>query len=81
MEHALPSLPFEKDALAPHISEETFDFHHAKHHQAYVTNLNNLIKNTEYAELELEAIVRKAPSVASTTTPRKCGITAFSGTA
>ena len=40
MEHQLPQLPYAKDALAPHMSAETFDYHYAKHHQAYVTNLN-----------------------------------------
>ena len=60
MEHTLPALPYAKDALAPHISAETLEFHHGKHHQAYVTNLNNLIKGTEYENLALEAIVKKA---------------------
>ena len=62
MEHTLPALPYAKDALAPHISAETLEFHYGKHHQAYVTNLNNLIKGTEYEALDLEAIVRKAPA-------------------
>ncbi|MCB1890205.1 MAG: superoxide dismutase [Fe] [Rhodocyclaceae bacterium] len=62
MEHVLPALPYAKNALAPHISEETFDYHYGKHHQAYVTNLNNLIKGTEYESLDLEAIVKKAPA-------------------
>ena len=62
MEHQLPALPFAKDALAPHMSAETFDYHYSKHHQAYVTNLNNLIKGTEYENLDLEAIVKKAPA-------------------
>ena len=62
MEHQLPQLPFAKDALAPHMSAETFDYHYSKHHQAYVTNLNNLIKGTEYEALDLEAIVKKAPA-------------------
>ena len=62
MEHQLPALPFAKDALAPHMSAETFDYHYSKHHQAYVTNLNNLIKGTEYEDLDLEAIVKKAPA-------------------
>ena len=44
MEHTLPQLPYAMDALAPHMSKETFEYHYAKHHQAYVTNLNNLIK-------------------------------------
>jgi Fe-Mn family superoxide dismutase len=55
-------LPYAKDALAPHISAETIDFHYGKHHQTYVTNLNNLIKGTEYESLDLEAIVKKAPA-------------------
>jgi superoxide dismutase, Fe-Mn family len=62
MEHTLPPLPYAKDALTPHISAETIDFHYGKHHQAYVTNLNNLIKGTEYESLDLDAIVKKAPA-------------------
>ncbi|NMG14625.1 superoxide dismutase [Aromatoleum bremense] len=62
MEHTLPQLPYAKDALAPHISAETIEFHYGKHHQAYVTNLNNLIKGTEFENLDLEAIVKKAPA-------------------
>ena len=62
MEHTLPALPYAKDALAPHISAETMEFHYGKHHQAYVTNLNNLIKGTEYENLDLEAIIKKAPA-------------------
>jgi len=60
MEHTLPPLPYAADALAPQISKETIDFHYCKHHQTYVTNLNNLIKGTEFAELGLEEIVRKS---------------------
>ena len=62
MEHQLPQLPFAMDALAPHMSKETFEYHYAKHHNAYVVNLNNLIKGTEYENLDLEAIVKKAPA-------------------
>ncbi len=62
MEHTLPALPYAKDALVPHISAETLEFHYGKHHQAYVTNLNNLIKGTEFENLDLEAIVKKAPA-------------------
>ncbi len=62
MEHTLPALPYAKNALAPHMSEETFDYHYAKHHQAYVTNLNNLIPGTEFENLSLEDIVKKAPA-------------------
>ncbi len=60
MEHTLPALPYALDALAPHISKETLEFHYGKHHQAYVTNLNNLIKGTEFENLGLEDIVRKS---------------------
>jgi len=60
MEHTLPALPYAADALAPHISKETIDFHYGKHHQTYVTNLNNLVKGTEFADLGLEEIVRKS---------------------
>ncbi|HRP74380.1 MAG TPA: Fe-Mn family superoxide dismutase [Rhodocyclaceae bacterium] len=62
MEHTLPPLPYAKDALAPHISAETMEFHYGKHHQAYVTNLNNLVKGTEFESLDLEAIIKKAPA-------------------
>lgn len=60
MEHKLPELPYPKDALAPHISPETLDFHHGKHHNAYVTKLNELIKGTEFAEMSLEDIIKKS---------------------
>ena len=60
MEHALPALPYARNALAPHISEETLDYHYGKHHQTYVTNLNNLIKGTEFESLDLEAIIKKS---------------------
>ena len=60
MEHTLPALPYAKNALAPHISEETLDFHYGKHHQTYVTNLNNLIKGTEFENSSLEEIVKKS---------------------
>jgi len=60
MKHELPPLPYAMDALAPHISKETLDFHYGKHHQAYVTNLNNLIPNTEFDKMSLDEIVKKA---------------------
>jgi Fe-Mn family superoxide dismutase len=60
MEHTLPPLPYAIDALAPHISKETLEFHYGKHHQTYVTNLNNLIKGTEFDAMSLEDIVRKS---------------------
>lgn len=60
MEHKLPELPFAKDALLPHMSPETFDYHYAKHHQAYVTNLNNLIKGTKFEDMALEDIIKNS---------------------
>lgn len=60
MQHELPKLPYAMDALAPHISKETFEFHYGKHHQAYVTNLNSLIKGTEFENMALEDIVKKS---------------------
>jgi Fe-Mn family superoxide dismutase len=56
----LPALPYARDALAPHISAETIDYHYGKHHQAYVTNLNNLIKGTEFENMDLVAIIKKS---------------------
>jgi Fe-Mn family superoxide dismutase len=60
MVHELPALPYAMDALAPHISKETFEYHYGKHHQAYVTNLNNLIKGTEFENASLEDIIKKS---------------------
>jgi Fe-Mn family superoxide dismutase len=60
MEHTLPALPYAIDALAPHISKETLEYHYGKHHQTYVTNLNNLIKGTEFEEMSLEDIITKS---------------------
>jgi Fe-Mn family superoxide dismutase len=56
----LPALPYAADALAPYMSKETFEYHHGKHHNAYVTNLNNLVPGTEFAGMSLEDIVRKS---------------------
>jgi Fe-Mn family superoxide dismutase len=60
MTHVLPALPYAADALAPVISAETIDFHYGKHHQAYVTNLNNLVPGTEFENASLEDIVMKS---------------------
>ena len=60
MTHELPPLPYAIDALAPHISAETLEFHHGKHHKTYVDNLNKLIPGTEFEKLSLEDIVRKS---------------------
>lgn len=59
MAFELPPLPYAKDALAPTISAETIDFHYGKHHQTYVTNLNNLVPSTKYENQSLEAIVKE----------------------
>ena len=56
----LPPLPYYRNALAPHISAETLEFHHDKHHKAYVDNLNKMIEGTDFADMGLEDIVRKA---------------------
>ena len=58
MAFELPALPYAKDALAPHLSAETFDYHYSKHHQAYVTNLNNLVPGTAFEGKGLEEIVK-----------------------
>lgn len=60
MQHTLPALPYSNDALVPHISPETIEFHYGKHHQAYVTKLNDLIKGTEFENMSLEDIVMKS---------------------
>ncbi len=56
----LPALPYAQDALEPHISAETLEFHYGKHHQAYVTNLNKLIEGTDKANQSLEEIIKSA---------------------
>ena len=60
MQHQLPPLPYVLDALQPHISKETLELHYGKHHQAYVTNLNNLVKGTGFENAGLEDIIRKS---------------------
>jgi Fe-Mn family superoxide dismutase len=60
MKHELPALPYENNALEPFISAETIEYHYGKHHQTYVTNLNNLIAGSEFENLSLEDIVRKS---------------------
>ena len=62
MEHKLPDLPFAKGALAPHISEETLDYHYGKHHAAYVAKLNGMVPGTEFEKASLEEIVKNAPA-------------------
>lgn len=62
MSFELPALPYAKDALAPHISSETLDYHHGKHHNTYVTKLNGLVPGTEYEGKSLEEIIMAAPA-------------------
>ncbi len=56
----LPDLPYDQSALEPHISGKTLSFHHGKHHQAYVNNLNNLIKDSAFIEMNLEQIIKES---------------------
>jgi Fe-Mn family superoxide dismutase len=60
MEHKLPELPYAMDALEPHISRETLEYHYGKHHKTYVDNLNKLIPGTEFENLSLEEIIKKS---------------------
>jgi len=60
MTFQLPPLPYANDALAPHVSAETIDYHHGKHHKAYVDNLNKLVAGTEWEDKSLNDIVREA---------------------
>lgn len=60
MQHTLPDLPYANNALEPYISAETIAFHYGKHHQAYVTNLNKLIKGSEFEDSSLEEIIKKS---------------------
>ena len=60
MKHELPGLPYELNALEPHISRETLEYHHGKHHNAYVTNLNKMIEGTEFEDMSLEDIIKKS---------------------
>jgi len=63
MAFELPALPYAKDALEPHISAETLDFHHGKHHNAYLTKLNELVPGSEFEGKSLEDIVKNASGV------------------
>ncbi len=60
MKHKLPDLPYDISALEPHISKETLEYHHGKHHNAYVTNLNKMIEGTEFEDMTLEDIIKNA---------------------
>ena len=63
MPFTLPQLPYPMDALEPYISEQTLEFHYGKHHNAYVTNLNNLVPGTGFEDASLEDIIKKAEGV------------------
>lgn len=67
MNFQLPELPYAKSALAPHISENTMNYHYGKHHQAYVTNLNKLVEGTELASKSLEEVIKISASDKSKT--------------
>ena len=56
----LPALPYAKDALGPHLSPETIEYHYGKHHRAYVNNLNQLVAGTEFEPMDLESIIRRS---------------------
>jgi Fe-Mn family superoxide dismutase len=71
MEHTLPPLPYPIDTLAPAYSQETLEYHHGKHHNAYVDNLNNLQKGTEFENMTLEEIIKKSSRAVSITRPRQ----------
>jgi Fe-Mn family superoxide dismutase len=60
MAFELPALPYARDALAPHMSEQTLDFHYGKHHQTYVNNLNGLVEGTELEGKPLEEVIKAA---------------------
>ncbi len=62
MAFELPDLPYSLNALEPYISKETLEYHHGKHHRAYVNKLNELVPNTEFAKMKLEEIIVKAPA-------------------
>ena len=64
MAHSLPDLPYAIDALAPYMSQETLEFHHGKHHNTYVVNLNNRVSGNEFESMGLEDIVKKTYNVA-----------------
>jgi len=66
MAFALPDLPYAKDALKPFLSEETFDYHHGKHHAAYVTKANGMIENTDYDGMPLEEVITRAAAQGNT---------------
>ena len=84
MAYELPPLPYDYTALEPYISKRTLEFHHDKHHAAYVNNFNAAAKGTELDSQPIEAVIKavaKDPARRpSSTTPRRRGTTPFTGT-
>ena len=82
MAFELIPLPYDSAALAPAISAETLSFHHGKHHQAYIDKTNTAIEGTDLADADLETVIarRAAATRACSTTPRRAGTTASTGT-
>lgn len=80
MAFELPALPYEKNALEPHISAKTLEFHHGKHHATYVTKLNGLVEGTDLASKSLEEIIKSLTAVCLTML-HKSGTTRSIGTA
>src|SRR3990167_10758788 len=60
MTFTLPQLPYAMDALSPHISKETLEYHYGKHHRAYVNNLNDLVAGTDLAKMSLEDVIMQS---------------------
>lgn len=77
----LPPLPYALNALEPHISHETLEYHYGKHHQTYVTNLNNLLPGSGFENHSLEKKLLKNLQVRFLIMPLRCGITLFIGIA
>jgi Fe-Mn family superoxide dismutase len=67
--HTLPELPYRPDALEPHISQETLDYHHGRHHRAYVDKLNELVKDKDFEHMSLEAVVRASRAAPGRSSP------------
>jgi len=67
--HTLPELPYRPDALEPHISQETLDYHHGRHHRAYIDKLNELVKDTDFEHMSLEAVVRASRAAPGHSSP------------
>ena len=78
MEYKLPPLPYAMDALEPAMSKETLEYHYGKHHRAYVKELNNLIKGSEFENATLEQVIRDSSGPLFNNAARR-GITRFSG--